>query len=43
MQTAIDLEGVIEIGVVDQPLPAHRGARLFEIHAHDNQQVLFEP
>jgi len=29
------MEGIVHERVVDQPLPADRGARLLEIHAHD--------
>ena len=34
----LDVEGIVQIRIVDQPLPAHRGARLLEVHAHDEQQ-----
>ena len=39
VQALVDLEGVVEVGVVDQPLPAHGGAGLFEIHPHHHEQV----
>ena len=39
VQAEVDVEGVIELRVVDEALPAHRGARLLEIHAHDHQQA----
>ncbi|MPN04755.1 hypothetical protein SDC9_152002 [bioreactor metagenome] len=39
-QAFVDAEGVVEARVVDQAFPAHRGARLLEIHAHDNDQVV---
>ena len=39
-QTLIDLERVIDIRIVDQALPAHSGARLFQVCAHDNEQVV---
>ena len=38
-QALVDAEAAVEIGVVDQPLPADRGARLLEIDAHHD----FEP
>ena len=38
-QAFVDAEGVVETRVVDQPLPADGGARLFEIDAHDDDQV----
>jgi hypothetical protein len=34
----VDAEAVVHEGVVDVALPAHRGARLFEIDAHDDLQ-----
>src|SRR5258706_14735268 len=37
-----DLEAAIEIRIVDQPLPAHGGAGLLEIYAHDDDQVPLE-
>jgi hypothetical protein len=37
-QAVVDLETVVHVGIVDQPLPADCGARLFEIHAHDDFQ-----
>ncbi|MPM76886.1 hypothetical protein SDC9_123885 [bioreactor metagenome] len=30
------------MGVVDQPLPAYRGARLLEVHPHHHQQVVLQ-
>ena len=32
-----DVERTVERGIVDQPFPADRGARLFEIDAHNNE------
>ena len=31
----LDVKRVVQVRIVDQSLPAHRGARLLEIHAHD--------
>ncbi len=31
----LDVEGVVHVRIVDQALPADRGARLFEVDAHD--------
>jgi hypothetical protein len=40
-QALVDAEALVQVGVVDQALPAHRGARLLEVHAHhDLQRVL---
>ena len=39
-QALINVKGVVQVGVVDQPLPADRGARFFKIHAHDQQQIV---
>ena len=38
----VDAEGVVHPGVVDEPLPAQRGARLLEVDAHDEQQGVGE-
>ena len=40
MQPEVDVEGVVEVGIVDESLPAHRGPRLLEVHAHDDEQFL---
>ena len=41
-QPGIDREAAVELGVVDQALPADGGARLFEIRAHHQLQVTLE-
>ena len=41
-QAVVDLVGLIEIGVVDQPLPSDGGARLFKVDAHDDAQFAGE-
>ena len=33
---------LVEVRVVDQSLPADRGARLLEIHPHHDQQIVFQ-
>ena len=38
MQAVLDLEGVVQVRVVDQAFPADGGARLLEVHAHDQEQ-----
>ncbi len=35
-----DLVGAVEVGIVDQPLPANGGARLFEVEAHDQEKLV---
>ena len=35
-------EGVIEVGIVDKPLPADSGARFFEVNAHQDVQLIFQ-
>ena len=41
MQALVDAVALVQVGVVDEALPAHGGARLFEVHAHhDFQRVL---
>ena len=37
-QPLVDVETAIELRIVDQPLPAHRRARLLEIHPHHDFQ-----
>jgi hypothetical protein len=39
-QAGVDVAGAIEVGIVDQPLPADRGPRLLEVDPHRNQQVV---
>ncbi len=41
-QAVVDAEAVIHEWIVDQAFPADRGARLFEIHAHDHFQLAGE-
>ena len=38
VQAVLDLEGVVQVRVVDQAFPADGGTRLLEIHAHDQVQ-----
>ena len=40
LEALVDLEAAVQVGVVDQPLPAHGGPWLLEVDAHDDQQVL---
>ena len=42
-QALVDVVGVVQIGVVDEALPADSGARLLEIHPHDQMQLLPVP
>ena len=42
METAVDVKGMVHERVVDEALPAHGGAGLFKIHAHDDHQILFK-
>jgi hypothetical protein len=37
-QAAVDAEAAVQVRIVDQPLPADRGARLLEVHAHHDFQ-----
>ncbi len=41
-QAVVDLEAAVHVRVVDQTLPAHRGARLFEVHPHHHLQLAGE-
>ncbi len=38
-EAVVDLEGLVEVGVVDEALPAEGGAGLFEVDAHDDAEV----
>src|ERR1017187_3834836 len=39
-QAVIDLVGLVEMRVVDEPLPSNCGARLLEVHAHHEAEAL---
>lgn len=39
-QALVDVEGLIDVGVVDQTLPANGGPGLLKVGAHDNAQLL---
>ena len=39
-QALVDAEAAVEVRVVDQALPAHRGARLLEIDAHQDLELV---
>jgi hypothetical protein len=41
-QTLVDLERLINVGVVDQALPADSCARLLEVGAHDDAEVALQ-
>jgi cobaltochelatase CobN len=41
MQSPIDVVAAVQVRIEDQPLPAHRGARLFKIGAHDYLKAVF--
>ena len=38
-QAFVDGEAAVQVRIVDQPLPAHRGTRLLEIDAHHDHQI----
>lgn len=38
VQAILDLERVVQVRIVDQAFPAHRGTRLLEVHAHHQEQ-----
>lgn len=41
-QSLIDVEAPVEIGIVDEALPTHRRAWLFEVGPHDDQEITGE-
>ena len=43
MQAGLDLERAVQVGVIDEALPAHRAARLLEIHPHDQVERVLHP
>ena len=38
-QAEVDVEGTVQIGVVDEAFPADGGTRFFKINAHDDEQL----
>src|SRR5262245_22238134 len=42
-QTLVDAEAAVEAGIVDEAFPADRRAGLFEVHAHQHEQIIVEP
>ena len=41
-QPFVDREASVQVGVVDQALPANRGPRLLEVDPHHDAQVIFQ-
>src|SRR5262245_57201630 len=41
-EAAVNIEAAIQTGIIDEPLPADRSARLLEINAHDDLQMSAE-
>src|SRR5688572_13677913 len=41
-QALVDAEATVEVRVVDEAFPADGGARLLEIHAHDDEELAAE-
>jgi cobaltochelatase CobN len=41
-QALVDDEALVQVRIVDQALPAHGGARLLEVDAHDEEQIAGE-
>ena len=39
----VDVEGVVEVGIVDQALPSHAGSRFLEVRAHDDAELAGKP
>src|SRR5437773_1943813 len=39
-QPLVDAEAAVEVRIVDQAFPAHRGARLLEVHAHQQLELV---
>src|SRR5690606_14206570 len=41
-EAVVDVERIVKMRVVDEALPADRGARLLKIDAHDDEHVILE-
>ena len=41
-QPLVEREAAVEVRIVDQPLPADRRARLLEVDAHDDAEIVGE-
>ena len=41
-QAVVDAIGLVQMRIVDEALPADGGARLFEVDAHDDEEILRE-
>ena len=41
-QAIVNFEGLVEVRIVEQALPADGGAGLFEINAHDDEKIARE-
>ena len=42
LKPLIDLETIVHQGIIDEPFPADCRARFFKIHAHDDDQLIFQ-
>ena len=40
-ENLVDVVRAIEVGVIDEALPAHGGARLLEVDTHDDDQLWY--
>lgn len=40
VQAFVDTEAIVHVGVVDKTLPSNGGTGLFEVDAHDNEEVI---
>lgn len=41
-QALVDMKALVHIGVIDQPLPADGGTRLFEVDPHNDAELPFQ-
>ena len=41
-KASVHVETPIEAWIVYEPLPSKRGSGLFEVHAHDNEELLLQ-
>ena len=39
----VDVIGPVQVRIVDKPFPSDDGSRLFEVHAHDDEDSIADP
>src|ERR1700756_4308233 len=39
----VDVIGPVQVWIIDKPFPSDDGSRLFEVHAHDDEDSILDP